>query len=193
MLPWPPNALYAVAPKARMYLHPMSRRYSSSACKYGRHRLISPCFGVRLSGGRHLTTLVTCADSRVSPCRASSSHRSCPLGPTNGRPWRSSSAPGASPTTAKVGLSLRSEEHTSFRSSACEYGRHRFVSPCFGVRLSGGRHLTTLVTCADSRVSPCRASSSHRSCPLGPTNGRPWRSSSAPGASPTTAKVGLSL
>src|SRR5690606_6739581 len=106
MLPWPPNALYAVAPKARMYLHPISRRYSSSACKYGRHRLISPCFGVRLSGGRHLTTLVTCADSRVSPCRASSSHRSCPLGPTNGSPWRSSSAPGASPTTAKAGLSL---------------------------------------------------------------------------------------
>src|SRR5690606_12497727 len=106
MLPWPPNALYAVAPKARMYLHPISRRYSSSACKYGRHRLISPCLGVRLSGGRHLTTLVTCADSRVSPCRASSSHRSCPLGPTNGSPWRSSSAPGASPTTAKVGLSL---------------------------------------------------------------------------------------
>src|SRR5690606_12937892 len=106
MLPWPPNALYAAAPKARMYLHPISRRYSSSACKYGRHRLISPCFGVRLSGGRHLTTLVTCADSRVSPCRASSSHRSCPLGPTNGSPWRSSSAPGASPTTAEVGLSL---------------------------------------------------------------------------------------
>src|SRR5690606_14606737 len=106
MFPRPPNALYAVAPKARMYLHPMSRRYSSSACKYGRHRLISPCFGVLLSGGRHLTTLVTCAATRVSPCRASSTHRSCPLGPTNGRPWRSSSAPGASPTTAKAGLSL---------------------------------------------------------------------------------------
>src|SRR5690606_31526601 len=104
MVPWPPNALYAVAPKARMYLHSISRRYSSSARKYGRHRLISPCFGVRLSGGRHLTTLVTCALSLDKPCRASSSHRSCPPGPTNGSPWRSSSAPGASPTTAKAGL-----------------------------------------------------------------------------------------
>ena len=48
--------------------------------------------------------------SRLSPIPSSSWLSSCPARPTNGRPWRSSSAPGASPTNIRSASALPGAE-----------------------------------------------------------------------------------
>ena len=53
--------------------------------------------GLRLPGGRQKTVLVMKTLVRSRAIEASMRSSSRPLGPTNGRPWRSSSSPGASP------------------------------------------------------------------------------------------------
>src|SRR5690606_524954 len=131
--PAPPSCLYAVPPRARMYLQPTSSSQSNSLARNQEQALISDAFGALFPGGRHLTTLVTKASHRLKPCLSNSLHRSLPDGPISGRPSTSSSAPGASAITANSGskgpvapmhtdiASLwsgqrsqgRSEEHTS--------------------------------------------------------------------------------
>ena len=65
--------------------------------RYLRQAAISPGIGSRLLGGRHLTILAIYTCSRDIPMDCSSSSRKLPAGPTKGRPWRSSCAPGPSP------------------------------------------------------------------------------------------------
>ena len=60
------------------------------------------------------------------------------------------------------------------------------ASAACGVRLLRGRHLTIFVTYTRSRVMPTDQSARSKSCPLGPTNGTPYVSSTPPGPSPTS-------
>ena len=73
-------------------------RTSSCRRRYGAQAAISSGCGSRLSGGRHLTTLVMKTSSRRQPIDASSLTSRSPARPTNGRPSRSSLKPGPSPT-----------------------------------------------------------------------------------------------
>ena len=54
--------------------------------------------GTRFPGGRHLTMFAMYTPSRDKPTEARIWVRSCPAGPTNGRPVSSSTSPGPSPT-----------------------------------------------------------------------------------------------
>ena len=73
-------------------------RASSWRRRNGAQAAISSGSGSRLSGGRHLTTLVMNTSSRVQPMWPSSRSSRPPARPTNGRPSRSSLKPGPSPT-----------------------------------------------------------------------------------------------
>ena len=55
--------------------------------------------------------------SRFSPIPSSRSVRKPPARPTNGRPWRSSSAPGASPTNIRSASALPAPKTTLLRVS----------------------------------------------------------------------------
>ena len=67
------------------------------------------------------------------------------------------------------------------------------VSCGVGVRLPGGRQNTVLEISTPVLSRPIEASILSRSFPEGPTKGRPWRSSSAPGPSPTNRIGALEL
>jgi hypothetical protein len=90
-----------------------SRPISDSS--QGLHAVISPALGLawmrRFPRGVHLkcfTALVTYASDRSMPARPRSSSSSRPAGPTKGRPVRSSSSPGCSPTSTTRALTLPS-------------------------------------------------------------------------------------
>ena len=88
------------------------------------------------------------------------------------------------PRTGRASTTSSGAIRCSLRSSQ---PRQRVASVAVGVRLPGGRHCSTLTTATSDRSSPASASSRSSSTPALPTNGRPVRSSSAPGASPTSA------
>ena len=76
--------------------------------RYLEQAAISGGCGSRLSGGRHLTIFAMKTSSRLVPMDASNPSSSCPAGPTNGRPWRSSWNPGPSPINSRSALGLPS-------------------------------------------------------------------------------------
>ena len=90
----------------------ITRGWISSTCfsRYGRQESISSGWGSRFPGGRHLRTFAMKTSSRFSPIPSSRSVRKAPARPTNGRPWRSSSAPGASPDEHQVGIGIAGPE-----------------------------------------------------------------------------------
>ncbi len=87
----------AMRPTARMILGLSSAIWFD---RYGRQRDTSSGFGSRLPGGRHLRMLAMNTVSRGRPMASSMALSNWPARPTNGSPWRSSSAPGASPITS---------------------------------------------------------------------------------------------
>src|SRR3569623_2457298 len=72
--------------------------------RYGSQLAASSGFGSRLPGGRHLTILAMYTCSRLRPTASSMLLSSLPARHTKGSPWRSSSAPGASPMTIHCAL-----------------------------------------------------------------------------------------
>ena len=86
--------------------------------RYGQQASISSGCGSRLPGGRDLRMLAMKTSSRRSPISPSSWVSSCPARPTNGSPWRSSSAPGASPMNISSASALP-EPKTALVRSAC--------------------------------------------------------------------------
>ena len=86
--------------------------------RYGQQASISSGCGSRLPGGRDLRMLAMNTSSRFIPISSSSLFSSCPARPTNGRPCRSSSAPGASPTKISSASALP-EPKTTLVRSAC--------------------------------------------------------------------------
>ena len=67
--------------------------------------------GSRLPGGRHFKTLAMYTCSRSRPMARSMEFSNWPARPTKGSPWRSSSAPGASPTISHCRLRVADAEH----------------------------------------------------------------------------------
>lgn len=118
----PPSATTSVTPEAR-----------SSSRSLGRHAAIAALGGGTLAlprgaGGRQRHTLVNNTSLRGYPWCCSTWSRSCPEGPTKGRPFARSYPPGASPTTASralFGISLGTNEsasnsgHVSHFASGC--------------------------------------------------------------------------
>ena len=86
----------------------MTRGCSSaiSRRRYIAQRASSSASGLRTTAGRHFTTLVSRAPARPCPSRATFTARSMlssswPAGPAKGRPARSSSSSGGSPTSSQ--------------------------------------------------------------------------------------------
>ena len=91
----------------------------SRSNRYGLHTRISSAEGTLFPGGLHLIMLLikTCwCLLKPQACRILSS--SCPDRPTNGRPCRSSSLPGASPIMTMGAWGLPSPKITWFLVSA---------------------------------------------------------------------------
>ena len=75
-------------------------------CRWGEHCATSAGSGLRLPGGRHLSTLaIYTLAPRARLIAASIASSSLPACPTKGSPCRSSSAPGASPTSNQSAFS----------------------------------------------------------------------------------------
>src|SRR5712692_1165808 len=85
-----------------------------------------------------------------------------------------------------AGTRPRQMMNLGLRSSICLYrwGVHASISEICGSRLFGGRHLRMLQMYTSSRFIPTASIILFNNCPAFPTNGSPWASSSAPGASP---------
>ena len=100
---------------------PMTRGWISSSCLYvyGWQDSISSGCGSRLPGGRQRSTFVIQTSSRVRPIPSSSSARS---------PWRSSSAPGASPTNIRSASALPDPKTTLVRVSESGQSSHTDAS-----------------------------------------------------------------
>ncbi len=93
----------------------------SCACRNNRlHASISAGSGLRLLGGRHLSTLQMYTLSRGKPTLMRSRSSSFPARPTKGRPVRSSSWPGASPTTTSAAAGSPSP-NTAWVREACSW------------------------------------------------------------------------
>ena len=133
------------------------------------------------SGARRIeegcTVATTCGPVRVDrTCRAPSSPETAARG-GSGRPWRRARRP---PSASRPRSRLRATAGT--RSSRSQFGFWWMR------RLPRGSHLkclTAFVTYARARSIPASASALSKTRPAGPTNGRPSRSSSLPGCSPT--------
>lgn len=95
MLPMPSRLLDATAPIVQSSWGPIA---SNWARRYLWQARISSLLGTRFEGGLHFTTFVMKTSDLDRPASPRSSSRNRPAAPTKGLPWRSSFAPGASPT-----------------------------------------------------------------------------------------------
>ena len=82
----------------------------------------------RTSGGRDFSTLAMKTCSRESPISTRSSFKSWPARPTKGSPWRSSSAPGASPTNIRSASALPAPKTALVRVSCSGHFVHLWTS-----------------------------------------------------------------
>ncbi len=125
--------------------------------------------------------------SRSAECRARRSGARRRAACRSACRWRAGSARRcARPRASAAGQAARSGAAGTAGSSATSSG--------VGSRLPGGRHLSTLAMYTVSRGrARCARSIELSSWPARPTNGSPWRSSSAPGASPTTSQLGAAI
>ena len=94
---------------------------------------------------------------------------------------RRSERPGRRTTRPPCRRAPRRAPGRPARAAARSHGRQDATSVRRGLRLPGGRHLSTLTTATSARSRPASASSASSSCPERPTNGSPASSSWAPG------------
>ncbi len=102
----PVSALVESAPRLTTMRGRASSRWRR---RNGRHICTSLSEGGRLPGGRHGIRFVIRSWVRSSPMLASMRSRNWPVGPAKGLPAKSSSDPGASPTSTKPACGLPSE------------------------------------------------------------------------------------